>query len=1102
MDFRVLGPLEVEIDGRSLTPTRPRERAVLALLLLRAGRVVGADELIDAVWGEEPPATARTALHGVISSLRRRLGEDRIETRAPGYRLAVQAGDRYDMSAFEELTSAAARDGPLARSRLLEEALALFRGEPLADVDLPAGLQHEVARLHKLRLGANEAKVGADLELGRHTEVIPTLELLVADQPLREGLRSQLMLALYRAGRQADALRVAQDGRHVLAHELGVEPGPTLQRLERQILDHDPALMDEGVGLSGDAATALQLAELAAAGATATFLAVHSGDPGTRQLMLAVAARHGAVEVPSRPGTMLGFGRARDAAIAAAAMQRSARRGGPGLQLGLHSATHGAGVDVDMDRALRHAAVAHPGQVILSSETRDLLREAPLHEVDARDVGAHRLTDLGPERPLYQLVALGLEVDFPPIVGLESRPTNLPVQPTPLVGRQEEVRLIAELLRDPEIRLVTLTGAGGTGKTRLAVHAAAELLDDASDGTWFVALDSLADPTLVAPTIATTLGIGQAGGAPLESLALELGEGRILLVLDNFEHLLSASTVVADLLAATSTVKVLVTSRVPLKVDAERVVTVPPLAAPPAEMPLDVPQLLGISSVALFVAVARAARPGFALTPDNAPAVTQLCRALDGLPLAIELAASQVGLVPPSALVGRLDRSLRRVTRAPDVGPIRHRALDATIEWSYDLLDTAARNVFIDAAVFAGGWTLDAAESVCDGARDVIAGLATLVDHSLVRVDGTEPEPRFGMLETIRERAARKLDSTGRRPDVERRHAMFFQALAESAEPHLRGNPGVWVARLEREHDNLRAALDRRATTGDSAGESRLAGALWRFWYLAGHLVEGRRRLEHALASYGDPSPARAKALIGAAVMAVNTDDPAAARERAEEAIELCRALGDAWGAAYAQFMLGAALSAVNDGLGARSAEEASLRAFRELGDEHSALLVSRNLAGTLEDLGDRAGAVALYQDNLRRARAERNGRLEASTLGALAMIAFDEGRLTDAALMLRESLRLHRELADRLDTAVDLSRAARLLAMSGHPETAARVIALLAVTRDQLGARGRAVAATVDATSAALRRQLSDGIVRQLMREGEALTLDDAVEAALTALA
>jgi predicted ATPase/Tfp pilus assembly protein PilF len=834
-----------------------------------------------------------------------------------------------------------------------------------------------------------------------------------------------------------------------------------------------------------------------------------------RDLVARVASEHAGVEVPSAPrsrsGLVMGFGRARDAAASATAIQRAARREGLALALGIHSIPPGnpspgpaaTSRHPDVERAIWLAAVGHAGQVVLSRESRDLLREAPLHEVDVRDLGEHRLADLAPAQPLFQLVARGLDVDFPPTRGLEARPTNLPVQATRFIDREAELDAIVALLQDPAIRLLTLTGPGGTGKTRLALHAAAELLDEVVDGAWFVPLDGLSNPDLLGPAIATVLGVGEDGAATAQTAPVrELRDKRVLLVLDNFEHLLGASAVVADLLAGTSGLKVLVTSRAPLRLESERAFAVPPLPSPPADARLEVQEMLRIGAVALFDARARTARPSFSLTADNAQVVAQLCRALDGLPLAIELAASRVALMPPEAVLDRLDRPLRLLTSRMRPGPKRHRALEAAIDWTHELLEPAVQRLFAGLAAFAGGWTLDAAEAVCDDGLDVIDGLAGLVDHSLVRVDTAGAAPRFGMLETIREYAVTRLDASGQGLQIERRHAAFYLALAESAEPHLRGNPGEWVARLETEHNNLRAALDRLAATGNAATQARLAGALWRFWYLAGHLREGRARLEHAVAVHPEPTAARAKVLIGAAVMAVNTGDAAVARERAADALALTRSLGDAWSAAYAQFMLATAASSEGDDDTARSAYEASLRAFRALGDEHSALLVSRNLGGTLEDLGDLDAARTLYQDNLRRARADRNGRLEASTLGALATIAFDEGRVIDANLMLRESLRLHRELGDRLDTAVDLARAARTLAMAGRAEEAARLHGAVQAIRDQLGIRGQTVGAMGSDTLAALRRQLDDTALTRLVGEGDRLPLDGAVGLALDALA
>ncbi len=1105
MQFRLLGPLSLEAGGPDLASARPRERTVLALLLLSRGRVVSIEALIDALWGDAPPPTARTALHGHVSALRKRLGPERIETQPPGYRLRLVAGDTFDVERFEAILADAGAERPAVRSEMLREALELFRGEVLEDLDagldpaseLAQELATERARLEELRLVAEERWAAADLELGRHLAVVPRLETIVSLHPLREGLRAQLMLALYRTGRQADALRLAQDGRQLLAAELGVEPGPVLQRLELQILNHDPSLL-----MAPGAAAGTNLPT-----GVVTFLATDETD-GVEE----IAGRHGGVPVPgARQGTVIAFGRAREGAASAAAMQRTPRRDGRSPRIGLHSAAVdlalGAYPLAEMERARRLAGVAHPGQVVLSRACRELLREAPLEEADVRDIGVHRLADLGPAQPLFQLVASGLAVVFPPLRGLDARPTNLPVQPTELIGRERELEAVTDLLRESDTRLVTLTGPGGTGKTRLAVHAAAALLDDFPDGVFFVPLEAVAEPELVGSAIAMAAGIRQSGGeSPATLLLRALHERRILLVLDNFEHLLAAAPIVGEILAAAPDVRVLATSRRRLGLEDERVFAVPTLAAPvlPATSgaPTNLAELQGIEAVALFGARARAVSPEFLLTSENAGAVASLCRALDGLPLAIELVASRVAILPPTVLLDRLNQGMRLSAGTRRPGPERHRALQVTIDWSHDLLEPAAQRLLRVAAVFAGGWTLDAAESVCGDELDVINGLADLVDQSLVGLHGTEAAPRFGMLETIHEYARDKLRASGLQAEVERRHAAYFLSLAQAAESHLRGNPGSWLPRVQMEHDNIRAALDRLAALGAAEAEASLAGHLWRFWYLAGHLSEGRRRLEHALEVHAQPTAARARALLGAAVMALNTDDLTIARQRATEGLALHRSMADAWGAAYCLYIIGAVGRGEGDHEMARTVQEEALSAFRALGDEHSALLVSRNLAGTLSDLGDRDGATRLYQDNLRRARLDRNGRLEASSLGALATLAFEDGRVADALWMLRESLRLHRELADRLDTALDLARAARMLSMVGRPVEAARVVAALSAVRDELGARRWGVAAMTDDTLASVRRQLPAPEVAGALQVGSALRLEDALELALDALA
>jgi tetratricopeptide (TPR) repeat protein len=431
---------------------------------------------------------------------------------------------------------------------------------------------------------------------------------------------------------------------------------------------------------------------------------------------------------------------------------------------------------------------------------------------------------------------------------------------------------------------------------------------------------------------------------------------------------------------------------------------------------------------------------------------------------------------------------------APDA-PERQRTIRATIDWSYELLEPEEQRLFMRLAIFVGGCTLEAAENVCGNDLDVVDGLASLTDGGLIRVEGTDEAPRFTMLEPILEYAVERFEESGEAEQLRQGHADYFLGLAEEAEPNLRGSPGDWLDRLEFEHDNFRTALDRLEASGDGETALRLAAALWRFWYLKGHLAEGRRRLERVLPTDARPTAARAKALNGAAVMAVNAGDTEAAKLRAEEALALHRTLGDSWGAAYSVFMLGAA---EDDATRAQLLYEESVRVFREHGDEHSALLATRNLAANYAELGDDERARALYEDNLERARATHNDRVEASTLGALAMISLAEGQLEEAASMLKSSLRIHARLGDVLDTAVDLCRFASVLARNGEAATAACLLASFDSLGDEVGIRRSGVVEMNETTLAAIRAQLDDAAIAETWAQGRKLTVGEAVTLAL----
>src|SRR5215203_4806389 len=522
-----------------------------------------------------------------------------------------------------------------------------------------------------------------------------------------------------------------------------------------------------------------------------------------------------------------------------------------------------------VDRVARLLSAAHGAQVLLSLTAQELVRDQLPAGAAVMNLGEHRLKDLFRPERVFQLVAPGLPSEFPPLRTLESHPNNLPLQPTPLVGREREVEEISERLRSEQVHLLTLTGPGGTGKTRLALQAAADLLEEFEDGVFFVALATITDPELVPSTIAGPLGVKESAEQPLlETLKSFLQQKHLLLLLDNFEQVLEAAPLVGELVAADPKLKILATSRIPLRLYGEQEYMVPPLALPDPRVlpPLEV--LAQYEAVRLFVERARAVKPDFEVTNESAPAVAEICARLDGLPLAIELAAARTKLLPPQALLSRLSNRLQLLKGGARNLPARQQTLRGTISWSYNLLNEEEKTLFWRLSVFSGGSTLEAIEEICDpeGDIDVLEGVDSLVEKSLLRQEeGVGEEPRFVMLETVHEYAREKLEESGEAEKIKRAHAEHFLAMAEEANAELRGPEAAkGLERLEVEHDNMRAALSWAIGRQKVELGLRLAGALWRFWSVRGHYGEGRRWLEGALVAGGRGSTAsRATALPG-----------------------------------------------------------------------------------------------------------------------------------------------------------------------------------------------------------------------------------------------
>ena len=762
--------------------------------------------------------------------------------------------------------------------------------------------------------------------------------------------------------------------------------------------------------------------------------------------------RHGGVEVDTQGDAFfVAFAKASDALAAAAAARDALAEGRIRVRMGVHTGepalTDEGYVGIDVHRAARIAAAGHGGQILVSQPTRDLAGGDGL-----RDLGEHRLKDLTAPERIYQLG----DGEFPPLKSLNQ--TNLPVQPTPLIGREHELSQLAALLGRPDVRLLTLTGPGGTGKTRLALQLAADLVDDFRDGVFFAELAPITDPDLVLPTVAQTLGLRERPGEQLaETLETHLRQAEVLLLLDNFEQVATAAPALGPVIKGAALLKVMVTSRVPLHISGEREFTVPGLALPVRPRLPELEVLSQYGAVRLFVERAQAVRPGFELTTANAPAVTDICSRLDGLPLALELAAARVRTLPPQALLKRLDQRLKLLTGGARDLPERQQTLRGAIDWSYDLLAPDEQNLFAQLSIFVGGCTLEAAEAVCDAPEqfgtDILDGLESLIEKNLLRQSEVDGEPRFWMLETIREYALDRLAAFGDREERQSRHADYYLELAERAKPELTSERQLeWLGRIEVELDNLRQTSRSFTENIDGSRSLRLANALWRALWIRGLLSEARQWLLAALAA-GEAvaDDLRIEALLAASFLAHWEGDKADEIALTDEGLALAREYGD--NTLLARALLGAGRAAVR-GADFRKAEQLlqeSLAVARFVGEPRDIAMALGNLGSCYSVSGELEHAREVLQEQLPLIRSVGDRYGTAICLFGLAFAAIETGQPEDAVPMLVEALELARELDYQEGVGYFLQGAAAISASRGDAERAASMLGGIAALHREL---------------------------------------------------
>ncbi|WP_394793811.1 ATP-binding protein [Armatimonas sp.] len=760
-----------------------------------------------------------------------------------------------------------------------------------------------------------------------------------------------------------------------------------------------------------------------------------------------------------------------------------------------------------LNRVARLLSAAHGDQVLLSQTTYELVREGLPGGVSLHDLGSHQLKDLARPEQVYQLQHLELPDHFPPIKSLSTHPNNLPQQVTSFIGREKELADIKTQLQHSP--LLTLTGSGGCGKTRLSLQVAADSLEQYPKGAWLVELASVSDPALVPQTLAEVLGVREVPGEAItRTLSRTLKDKQLLLVLDNCEHVLEAAARLTDTLIKTCPhLRILASSREALGITGESTYRVPSLSLPQPSKTYTAESLSHFEAVRLFIERAVAAKEDFTVTNQNAPALASVCYRLDGIPLAIELAAARVRAMPIEQIEERLDNRFRLLTGGSRTALPRQQTLRALIDWSYDLLEKSQQVLLCHLAVFAGGWTLRAAEAVCASEEleswEILDLLTLLVDKSLVTYEEREGNARYRLLETVRQYARDRLLDSGLGEAARDQHRDYFLALAKEAEQKLVGpEQGSWYALLEREHDNLRVALEFCLTDSNTVALGQaLAGALGKFWLVRGHLTEGREWYDRMLEQPGGEARtrARADALHGAATLAATQNDYDVAESYNRQSLEIRREIGDKKGIGGSLNNLGNAAFFQGDHDTARAFHEESLAIKREIGDQSGISISLNNLGNIAHQQGDFAAAKLFHEESLaiKQTLGDRNG--IASSLLNLANVAMRQDDNATARGYYQQSLRTRSEIGDKNGMVICLDFFANLCLSEGKPHQAAVLWGAAQALRDEIGS---AVPTSIqkghDHHLAETRKALGDAAFEAAYAQGRALTQEQAIVKAM----